>query len=471
MIKLFNTLTRQKDTFEPRSKKQVGLYTCGPTVYNYAHIGNLRTYVFEDILKKVLEYNGYKVNHIMNITDVGHLTSDADVGEDKMEKGAKREGKTAAEIAKFYTEKFKENLRDLNIEPPTKWCPATNYIEEQIALVQKLIDKGVTYQTSDGIYFDTTKIDDYGELAGLKKQKLQAGARVEMGEKKNPHDFALWKFTAPKEKRQMEWEAFGHQGFPGWHLECSSIALKELGEQFDIHCGGVDHISIHHTNEIAQSETATGKKPWVNYWLHGEFLNIADNKMAKSGENFITLDSLKEKGYNPLAYRFLLLQTHYRKILNFNWDALAAAETGLNNLYKEALKLKKLEQAGEKIDQKLEKKNKTSFLEEINDDLFVSGALAATQERIKEYKISYLTLLQFDQIFSLGIKNGVEDLENAEKNKKETTLPPNIELLKSEREQFRKEKNWIKSDEIRKQIENLGFSVEDTSQGQVINKI
>lgn len=471
MIKLFNTLTHQKDEFKSLKDKKVGLYTCGPTVYNYAHIGNLRTYVFEDILKRVLEYNGYEVKHIMNITDVGHLTSDADVGEDKMEKGAAREGKTAAEIATFYTEKFKENLRDLNIEPPTKWCPATKYIKEQIALVQKLIDKGVTYQTSDGIYFDTTKIDDYGELAGLKKQKLQAGARVEMGEKKNPHDFALWKFTSPGEKRQMEWEAFGHQGFPGWHLECSAMGLAELGEQFDIHCGGIDHISIHHTNEIAQSETATGKKPWVNYWLHGEFLNIADDKMAKSGNNFITLDTLKKDNLNPLAYRFLLLQTHYRKILNFNKEALKAAQTGLDNLYKEAKKLKKEGAEGRQFDQELEERIKKSFLEEINDDLFVAGALAATWDRIESRKISYQTLLQFDKIFGLEIEAGVKSLEEAEKNKKEEILPPNVEILKLAREQFRQEKNWAKSDELRKQLEDLGYTVEDTPQGQNLTKL
>ncbi|HPV70752.1 MAG TPA: cysteine--tRNA ligase [Candidatus Magasanikbacteria bacterium] len=471
MIKLFNTLTRQKDELKPLSKKQIGLYTCGPTVYNYAHIGNLRTYVFEDILKRVLKYNGYRVNHIMNITDVGHLTSDADFGEDKMEKGAKREGKTAWEIAEFYTKKFKENLQDLNIEPPTKWCPATQYIKEQIALVQKLIDKNVTYTTSDGIYFDTTKIKNYGELAGLQKQKLQAGARVDIGEKKNPHDFAIWKFTAPGEKRQMEWEAFEHQGFPGWHLECSAIALTELGEQFDIHCGGVDHIPVHHTNEIAQSETATGKQPWVNYWLHGDFLNLSETKMAKSGNNFITLDALKKDNLNPLAYRFLLLQTHYRKILNFNKEALKAAQTGLDNLYKEAKKLKKEGAEGRQFDQELEERIKKSFLEEINDDLFVAGALAATWDRIESRKISYQTLLQFDKIFGLEIEAGVKSLEEAEKNKKEEILPPNVEILKLAREQFRQEKNWAKSDELRKQLEDLGYTVEDTPQGQNLTKL
>ncbi|MBU2542036.1 cysteine--tRNA ligase, partial [Patescibacteria group bacterium] len=353
MLKLYNTLSRKKEEFTPLKKglfksKEVGLYTCGPTVYNYAHIGNLRSYVFEDILKRTLEYNKYKVKHVMNITDVGHLTSDADEGEDKMEKGAKREGKTAWEIAEFYTQAFKSNLHDLNIEEPNIWCKATDHIPEQIKLVQKLIEKGVTYETSDGIYFDTTKIDDYGKMANLKNQKLKAGERVDMGEKKNTTDFSLWKWSSrhselhperptgsegslSSPKRQMEWKAFGRMGFPGWHLECSAMATKYLGEQFDIHCGGIDHIPVHHTNEIAQSETATGKKPWVKYWLHNEFLNMANpstgaqGKMAKSAGNFITLDTLKTHNINPLAYRYFLLQTHYRKQLSFSWEALEAA--------------------------------------------------------------------------------------------------------------------------------------------------
>ena len=456
----FNTLTREKELFAEPKNKTVGLYTCGPTVYNYAHIGNLRTYVFEDLLKRVLQYNNYEVNHVMNITDVGHLTSDADVGEDKMEKGAKREGKSAWDIAKFYTTKFKENLKDLNIEEPNIWCPATDHIPEQIALVQKLIDKGVTYTTTDGIYFDTTKIDDYGKLANLKNQKLQAGIRVDMGEKKNPQDFALWKFSPAGEKRQMEWEAFGRMGFPGWHIECSAMSMKYLGEQFAIHCGGIDHVSVHHTNEIAQSETATGIKPWVKFWMHGEFLNIADTKMAKAGENFITLDTLKEKNIDPLAYRFFLLQTHYRKVINFSWDALQGAQNGLNNLYKEALKLKK--EASTEDKNVLE-----AFLKNINDDLAVSEALAFVWKSIEENKISFQTLLQFDKIFGLQITTNVERLE------KETnfSIPNDAQKLLDLRQQARDNKNWAESDKLREEIKNLGFDVEDTSQGQKLNKL
>jgi len=288
MLKIYNTLTKKTEEFKSITDRKVDLYTCGPTVYHYAHIGNLRTFVFEDILKRVLEYNNYQVNHVMNITDVGHLTDDADNGEDKMEKGSKREGKTAWEIAKFYTEAFQKNLKELNIESPTTWCKATDNIPEQIALVQTLIDKGFTYKTNDGIYFDTTKLSDYGKLANLANQELEAGARVDMGEKKNPHDFALWKFSNSNEQRQMEWEAFGKKGFPGWHIECSAMSSKYLGHHFDIHCGGIDLIPVHHTNEIAQSEAAFDEKPWVNYWMHGEFIVLKnDEKMSNKSDDVL----------------------------------------------------------------------------------------------------------------------------------------------------------------------------------------
>lgn len=460
---LYNSLTKEKEKFEPSkkglfSKKEIGLYTCGPTVYNYAHIGNLRTYVFEDMLKRTLEYNDYKVKHVMNITDVGHLTDDADSGEDKLEKGVKREGKTAWEIAEFYTEKFKENLRGLNIEEPNIWCRATDHIQEQIKLVQKLIDKKVTYETSDGIYFDTTKINDYGKMANLKNQTLQAGARVELGEKKNPHDFALWKFSQPNEKRQMEWDAFGKKGFPGWHIECSAMSMKYLGEQFDIHCGGIDHVPIHHTNEIAQSETATGKKPWVKYWMHGEFLVMGSDKMAKSTGNFITLDTLKEKNINPLAYRYFLLQTHYRKQLNFSWEALEAAQNGLSNLYKEVLKCHSRESANPEITKK--------FLEAINNDLDTPKALAIVWEGLKNNEIDYKTLLNFDKILGLELNKKTLKQEN-----KKTTIPTEIQTLLDQRSEARKNKNWTESDRLRDEINELGYSVEDTKDGQKISKI
>lgn len=465
MLKLSNTLSRKKETFVPLHGKNVGLYTCGPTVYHFAHIGNLRTYIFEDILKRTLIANGYAVNHVMNITDVGHLTDDADAGEDKMEKGARREGKSAWDIAAFYTDAFKKDLMELNILPPDIWCKATDHIQEQIALVAALAQKGHTYETSDGIYFDTTTIDDYGKLAGLKSQRLKAGARVRMGEKKNPHDFALWKFTPNGQIRQMEWNAFGKKGFPGWHIECSAMSLKYLGDQFDIHCGGIDHVSVHHTNEIAQSEAATGRKPWVKYWLHGEFLVLGEEKMAKSGENFITLQTLKEHGISPMAYRYFCLQTHYRKPLTFSWEALTAAQAGIENLYREASKYIPAhypppESSGASLTEAL--------MEAVNDDLNTPNALAFVWEtlgRIHDPAAITSLLYDADKILGLNIFGA------AGKNfREETSIPDDVAALAKKRDTARKEKNWKDSDRLRDEIMAKGFTVEDTPTGSVLKK-
>ena len=452
MLTLYNTRTRQKEKFKPLHNNEVGLYTCGPTVYNYAHIGNLRTYVFEDILLRVLKYNDYEVNHVMNITDVGHLTDDADQGEDKMEKGSKREGKTAWEIASFYTEAFKNDMNDLNLLEPHTWCKATDHIEEQIDQVQILIDKGFTYETSDGIYFDTTKLEDYGKLAQLDKQNLKAGERVDMGEKKNPHDFALWKFNKEGEKRQMEWGAFGKTGFPGWHIECSAMSMKYLGDQFDIHCGGIDHVPVHHTNEIAQTEASSGKKPWVNFWLHGEFLVINEGRMGKSEGNFITLRTLKEKGYDPLAYRFFLLQAHYRKQLNFTWEAIDAAAEGLKRLRRLVNSIPEETQT----DEGLEKK----FAEAISDDLNMPESLAVLWKGLKEKTLDKKTIMNFDAVLGL-------DLVRAEKKIK---IPENVQKLLEERKRARKEKNWEESDRLRDEITGLGFAIEDGDEGQSVTQ-
>ncbi len=311
---LYNTLNRKKEIFKPIQDKKVGLYTCGPTVYNFAHIGNLRTFIFEDILKRALLYNGYRVKHIMNITDVGHLTGDRDMGEDKMEKGAQREGKTAWEIAEFYTRAFKQDMTHLNILEPTLWCKATDTIPEQIELIKTLEDKEFTYNISDGVYFDTSKFEGYTKLSNQDLEALQEGARVERNpEKRNATDFALWKFSPEGVKRQMEWDSPWGVGFPGWHIECSAMSMKFLRDQLDIHCGGVDHIDVHHTNEIAQSEAATGNK-FFNFWMHGAFLIISGGKkMAKSDGNFLTLDStFIQNGIDPRVYRISTYQTHYR---------------------------------------------------------------------------------------------------------------------------------------------------------------
>lgn len=450
MMRLYNTLHRKKEPFKPLDDKQVSMYTCGPTVYNYMHIGNLRSFVFADTLRRVLEYNGHKVQHVMNITDVGHLTDDADAGEDKMEVGAKREGKTAWDIAAFYTEAFKADMKTLRVREPGTWCVATDHMNEQIAQVQQLIDKGYTYETSDGIYFDTTKLDDYGKLAQLDKQELQAGARVDMGEKKDPHDFALWKFNKPGETRQMQWEAFGRTGFPGWHIECSAMSMKYLGDHFDIHTGGIDHIPVHHTNEIAQAEAVLDEKPWVNYWLHNGFLNVDGEKMSKSKDNFYTLKDISEKGYDPLAYRYFLLQTHYRKPVNFTWDAIEAADQALKNLREHIQRIK----SDTKTDSALEE----TFKAAVNDDLNTAEALAVLWNGIRDNSISHETIAEFDKVLGLGL---VEDA---------TDLPADIKKLLDERQQARENKEWEKSDELRDEIAEKGWLVEDTDDGQRIIK-
>ncbi|MEM4245179.1 MAG: cysteine--tRNA ligase, partial [Candidatus Nanoarchaeia archaeon] len=292
-LKFYNTLTRKKEVFKPIHDKKVGIYTCGPTVYWYQHIGNLRSYIFSDLLKKVLLFNGYEVKHVMNVTDVGHLTSDADEGEDKIEKAAAKEGKSAKEIADYYWKVFRNDFKKLNIAEPTVWCKATEHIKEQIDLIKRLEKKGYTYRTDDGIYFDTSKFKDYGKLARLKKEGLEAGKRIELKDKKNITDFALWKFSEKPGVRQQEWDSPWGVGFPGWHIECSAMSMKHLGEHFDIHTGGIDHIPVHHTNEIAQSEAATGKK-FVNYWMHGAFLTSKGEKISKSKGGLYTIAELEE---------------------------------------------------------------------------------------------------------------------------------------------------------------------------------
>jgi cysteinyl-tRNA synthetase len=458
-IHLFNTLTRQKEEFIPLKKGKVSLYTCGPTVYDYAHIGNLRTYIFEDVLKRILLYNGYKVNHLMNITDVGHLTSDADEGEDKLEKGAKRENKTVWEIANFYTKVFKDNLKDLNILEPDKWCKATDYIKEQIKFIEKLEKKGLTYQTSDGLYFDTSKYPDYARLAKLNLEGQREGARVEVNkEKRSPTDFALWKFSPNQRsfgsaqdapRRQMEWPSPWGVGFPGWHIECSAMSLKNFGEEFDIHCGGIDHVPVHHTNERAQNWGLTGKEA-VKYWLHGEFLVINEGKMAKSEDNFITLQTLKEKGYNPLAYRYFVLQAHYRTKLNFSWEAQEAAQNGYQNLIKEISTYDKPKVGCAEFEQR--------FLEAVNNDLDASKALAILQELIKsDYPSSAKrqTIIKFDEVLGL----------NLNQYKKEIKLSSEIQTLIDRRQEARKNKDFITSDRIRKELEVKGVKIKDKSDG------
>ncbi len=467
-LKLFNTLGRKKQSLKTIEDRLVKLYTCGPTVYDFAHIGNLRAYVFEDLLKRTLLFNGFKVFHVMNITDVGHLVSDSDTGEDKMEKGAAREHKTVWDIAKFYTDAFMEDIERLNIIPAEIICKATDHIKEQIELVQKLEEKGFTYTIEDGVYFDTLKLKDYGKLAGAKsKEGLIAGARVEVVEgKKNPTDFALWKFSLGK-KRQMEWPSKWGVGFPGWHIECSAMSMKYLGEHFDIHCGGVDHIPIHHTNEIAQSEAATGK-PFANYWLHCEFLQVNGQKMSKSLGNFYTLRDLLGKGFSQRAIRYFLLSAHYRTQQNLTLEGLKKAEETLSGLTDFLDRITGMEAKGEynKKLGKAVKKSQESFLKALNDDLNLPSALSVlfnivkeTNRAIEQNKIGkknseevLKTLIEFDRVF------GVLEHEKTE-------VPQWVRTLVEEREKARREKDFAESDNIRKKILEAGWIVEDTPRG------
>lgn len=459
---LFNSLTRKKEKFKPIKPGRVGLYTCGPTVYNHAHIGNLRTYLFEDILKRVLLYNGYKVKHVMNITDVGHLTGDRDMGEDKMEAGAKREGKNAWEIAEHYTDAFKKDIKGLNILPPTLWCKATDSIPQQIALIETLEQKGYTYRTSDGIYFDTSKFKNYTKLSHQNLDALQEGARVEKNiEKKNATDFALWKFSPEKGQRQMEWESPWGIGFPGWHIECSAMSMMYLKGQLDIHCGGSDHIDVHHTNEIAQSEAATGE-PFFNFWMHGAFLNIAGGKkMAKSAGNFLTLTAtFTDQGIDPLVYRFASFLTHYRKPMEYSKDSVTAAKNGFSHLKNQVRQV--MEQSENKNGNVIHE-FKDKFIQAINNDLNMPQAMAVVQETLKSNLPAadrFTTILNFDKVLGLDLDRVNITL----------TLPPEVMEKLEARKQARQDKNWALSDKLRDEIQAMGYIVQDSKEGMKVIK-
>ena len=462
-IQLYNSLERKKSEFSPIQPGKVGLYTCGPTVYNFAHIGNLRTYIFEDILKRVLRYNDFQVKHVMNITDVGHLTGDRDMGEDKMEKGARREGRTAWEIAAFYTRAFESDIALLNIIEPDIWVKATDTISDQIELIKILEAKGFTYGTGDGIYFDTARFKDYTRLSHQHIESLREGARVEKNpEKRNATDFALWKFSPEGVRRQMEWDSPWGTGFPGWHIECSAMSMKYLGEQLDIHCGGTDHIDVHHTNEIAQSEAATGRK-FFNCWMHGAFLIIAGGKkMAKSEGNFLTLqNAFVKKGINPLVYRFAAFQTHYRKPMEYSEESIQAARNGLQHLQNQARQAAQ-NSTGQKGAVKDE--FKTKFLEAINDDLNMPRAMAVVQEMLKSSMgddDKHATILDYDRVLGLSL----DQVDKPEE------LPQEIKNLVAERQAARDAKDWAASDRLRDTIQDLGYLVQDTKGGmQVIKK-
>ncbi len=466
-MKLYNSLTRKEEEIEPREEGKIGMYTCGPTVYSTPTIGNFRTYTLSDILVRSLRYLGYEVKHVMNLTDVGHLTGDnegdADMGEDRLEKAAKKEGKTAWEIASAYTSEFREHLKLLNIVEAEILCKATDHIPEQIEMVKKLEDKGFAYQISDGIYFDTVKFEamgfKYGELSTLDQMKV--GARLEPNqEKKNLRDFALWKFSPKGERRQMEWDSPWGVGFPGWHIECSAMSTKYLGDQFDIHLGGEDLRSTHHPNEIAQSEGATGKRPFVKYWVHGAFLLVDGGRMGKSLGNAYTVTDIIAKKIDPLALRYFYLTGHYRRQINFTWESLGSAATALSKL-REIYRVASGDQS-ERTSLSVEKMGKieqyqSEFRQALENDLNMPEALAvvweAAKSNISNYdKVDLLT--EFDGVLglNLGIRN--QKLKTRE-------IPEQVEKLIEQREQVRKMRNYIEADKIRLDIEKLGYRVED----------
>lgn len=463
MLKIYNTLSRKKEEFQELNKGEVRMYSCGPTVYNYAHIGNLRTYVFMDLLRRVLKYDGYKLKGVMNITDVGHLTSDGDVGEDKMSKTAREQQKSPYEIAAFYSEEFFRDLMKLNIDTPEIIAKATDHIDDMIEYVRQLIDKGYAYEISDGIYFDISKFPKYGELSRLDLEEQRAGARVEVNtEKRNPQDFAVWKKAEPN--HIMQWESPWGMGYPGWHIECSAMSRKYLGDIFDIHTGGVDHIPVHHENEIAQNEALTGKKS-VDYWLHGEFMLVDNGKMSKSLGNTYRIAQLEEKGYPPMVFRYFCLNAHYRKKLNFTFDGMDAAKTSYTRLMR-ALKAHKVADAttaSEIINNYI-----GEFNDAINDDINIPMALGVLWKMLKEpfSKDIYGAALKMDEVLGLSMDKVDEfklDDDTAE-------IPPEIRALADERLKAKSEKNWARADELRAEIEKIGFSVKDTKGGYEIKK-
>ncbi len=467
MLKLYNTLSRKKEIFKPLKKGRVGIYTCGPTVYDYDHIGHAWTYTQADVLRRVLEYNGYKVKLVMNITDVGHLTSDSDTGEDKMEKSARQKKKTVWEIAEYFTKIYLKNREKLNLLKPHVLCKATDHIKEMIKLVKTLTKKGYGYKIDDGIYFDVQKFPRYGQLSGNILKNLKAGARIKVNpQKHHPADFALWKFTPKGVKRQMEWDSPWARGFPGWHIECSAMSMKYLGPSFDIHTGGEDNIFPHHESEIAQSEAATGKK-FVRYWFHPRFLKVEGKKMSKSLKNFFTLSDIEKRGFSPLALRYLFLTSHYRSPFNFTWRGLEGAQTALDKLYDAVADLEsgpgKIDKT-EHIKRYVPAKNyRTKFLNAINNDLDTPRAISIVWQIIKDEKVKSVDkkkiLINFDKVLGL-------DLAKI----KRAVIPSSVKKLVEKREKLRKAQKWAEADKTRKQIEKQGFKIEDTSGGSIIKK-
>ena len=471
-IRLFNTMTRKTEEFKPLVPGKMGFYSCGPTVYHYAHIGNMRSMIHNDILKRMFIENGYTVHHVMNITDVGHLTGDdSDSGDDKMERGAARDHKSVWDIAQFYTDEFLRDFDDLNNIRPTDMPRATDYIAEQIDLVKKLQDLGYTYEISgDGIYYDTSKFPAYGALTGGSVAGNRAGARVEYNDaKRNPTDFALWKFSPKDKKRQMEWDSPWGIGFPGCHAECSAMSMKLLGNHFDIHTGGEDLSRIHHTNEIAQSEPITGA-PWVNYWVHFSFLvNKSGDKMSKSGGEFLGLDAVRKRGYDPLVYRYLILLGHYQTQLAFSWDAMDAAANGYKNLVRRVAELLLDTEPGALDNAKFDEWH-NRILSPVSDNMKTAEALVQIQELLRTNDVNASTkiaLFEFvDRLLGLDFIGRAKRMNDTESE----TAPAEIMALADARAAAKSAKDWARADELRTQIDAAGWTVVDTRDGTKITK-
>ena len=469
---LYNSLSHKKELFTPRDPEYVRMYTCGPTVYHYAHIGNLRTYIMEDVLEKSLRYMGYGVKRVMNITDVGHLSSDADTGEDKMLKGAAREHKTVMQVAKFYTDAFFADCDKLNIKRPDVVEPATNCIPEYIHMVQTLLDKEYAYFAGGNVYFDTSKLEKYYVFNDHDEEDLAVGVREGVEEdtnKRNKNDFVLW-FTKSKfEDQALKWDSPWGVGYPGWHIECSGISMKHLGEYLDIHCGGIDNAFPHHTNEIAQSESYLGH-PWCHYWFHVHHLNTDNGKMSKSKGEFLTVSLLQDKGYDPMAYRYFCLQSHYRRNLVFSWENLDNAAGAYEKLIG---KIAALKQDGE-VDMAVYEKLKEKFLGALNGDLNTSLAVTALYDVLKEKTndaTKLYTLADFDKVVSLNLISGAEALRKKQAEEEAANADPEIDALVAARTQAKKEKNFAEADRIRDQLKAMGVEIIDTPQGAKWRKV
>jgi len=480
VLQFYNTLTRKKEVFKSIEEGKVRMYCCGPTVYNFAHIGNLRTYIFEDFLRRVLEFNDYEVEHVINITDVGHLTDDADDGEDKMEKGAKREGKSVLEIAQFYTDAFITDFAKLNIKSPTVFPKASEHINEMIEVIKLLETNGYTYESEGNILYDTSKFTYYCDLGRLNLAEMRSTERVsDDGSKKNKSDFVLWFTNSKFKNHSLMWDSPWGRGYPGWHIECTAMSSKYLGTQFDIHCGGVDHIQVHHTNEIAQAEGAFNCHPYVKYWLHGEFLVFNSGKMAKSGDTFITLSTLEKKGYSPMEYRYFCSNTHYKKQLNFSYDALDNARSEFDALFKKIISIKEKlglhKQKSTMNDISLDESDlflnyEKSFLESINDDLNIPKSIGVLNKVISDSKLNdgeKLGLIySFDKVLGFDIESWTKD----------DLSVSNDELLKhnallKKRDEARKNKDWETADKIRDELKSKGLSIKDGPNGATLEKI